>query len=264
MTIREMIDSGKRIEVTLNKKITLPMPAPEDGYKTMNLQGGGTDGRYGYFIENECGSGADVKSRMIKVDLESWEVVGVGENLLMCHANDVAYDPLKNRLLVANCNVNSKILSVVDPVTLQKTGEEVLENGVYAIARCDGKNRFVGGASATYDLLILDENLKKVARYEGEDGCVKQGFEADDDFIYCFQTGARYNWICVYDWDGTYITKIAVPMVGESEHLFRRGDGFIAGFTEAHNGPGGYTVRACNIYEMTFSLTDERDRYRLI
>ena len=246
MTLYEIITSGKEIKVTLEKKAVIH---GEPTYKRMNMQGGGSDGKYGYFIMNECGSTNEVRSVMHKLDLETWEEVASAKDFYFAHANDLAYDTKNNRLLVSHCNVNSKLLSSVDPDTLALN--EVLEIPVrhYALAYNEKRNQYVGGKSACYDISIMDENFNELRVIECEDGFTKQGFECDDNFIYCFHTGCRYNHIWIYDWDGNFITRVKVPMVGESEHLFVRGDHFIAGFNN-------FEERTGEIYEMRFSIED--------
>ncbi len=231
------------VEVTLEKKFTV---GQDDRYKTMNMQGGGTDGKYGYFVMNEYGSTADVRSKLIKIDLETWEIVAEAHDLYMCHANDVAYDAKRNRLLVTHCNVDSHKMSVIDPDTLALIEVKSIPTRHFAMAYCAEKNRYVVGKTATYDIAVLDENFELVYDFIGEDGHVKQGMECDEDFIYFFQTGCRYNWIFVYDWDGKYYGKIPVPMVGESEHLFFKDGQFIASFNV-------FATKTADIYKMTVS-----------
>jgi hypothetical protein len=212
---------------TLEKKLVL---GQDERYKQMNMQGGCTDGKYGYFIMNELGSTDAVKSKIVKVDLDSWEIVAEAHDFYMCHANDMAYDAKHNRLLVSHCNVDSHMTSIIDPETLTLIEVKSIPTRHFAMAYNAKRNQYVVAKSATYDLVVLDENFEPLHLIEGEDGHVKQGIECDDDFIYFFQTGVRNNWIFVYDWDGKYYGKIRVPMVGESEHLFFKDGQFVASF----------------------------------
>ncbi len=216
------------LEVTLEPKLTLS--CQDERYKTMGMQGGGTDGKYGYFVMNEHGSTEAVKSKIIKVDLDKWEIVTEAHDFYMCHANDVAYDAKHHRLLVSHCNVDSHKMSIIDPDSLELIEVKSISTRHFAMAYNAKRNQYVVGKTATYDIAVLDEDFNPLYDFEGEDGHVKQGIECDDDFIYFFQTGCRYNWIFIYDWDGKYYGKIKVPMVGESEHLFFRGEDLIGTF----------------------------------
>ena len=234
------------LKVTLETKLTLSC---EDArYKTMlGMQGGCTNGKYGYFVLNECGSTAEVKSKIVKVDLDTWEIVTEAHDFYMCHANDMAFDSKHNRLLVSHCNVDAHQTSIIDPDTLELIEVKSIPTRHFAMAYNAKRNQYVVAKSATYDLVILDEEFNPITLIEGEDGHVKQGIECDDDFIYFFQTGVRNNWIFVYDWDGKYYGKIRVPMVGESEHLFFRGDNVLIGSFNKHRD------KTADICEMTVS-----------
>ena len=108
------------------------------------------------------------------------------------------------------------------------------------------RNKYAIGKSLCYDIGILDSDFELLQTYAGEDGYTKQGMECDDDFLYFFHTGKKNNWIWVYDWDGNFQKKFKVPMVGESENLYIRGDKFIAAFNNFKDQTG-------DIYEMTLS-----------
>lgn len=239
--IKELMD--KEIEVTLEKKLTI---GQDENYKIMNMQGGGTDGKYAYYVMNEYGSTAEVKSKIVKVDLDTWQIVKENGPLYMCHANDVAYDSDNDRLIICHCNVDSHIDSIVDPESLEVTETQRVDTRHYAIAYCAERGQYVVGKSETYDGAVLDKDFKHILSFAGEDGHIKQGMECDGEFIYFFQTGVRYNWIWVYDWNGSFLKKFKVPMVGESENLFIRGDKFIAAFNDFKN-------KITDIYVMTLS-----------
>ncbi|MBQ7347952.1 MAG: hypothetical protein IJW55_08340 [Clostridia bacterium] len=247
MTIHEMIHSEKEIKVTLEKKLILDK---ELSYGPMCLQGGETDGKYGYFIMNENGATAEVRSVIHKVDLDTWQVVDIKRDCYFCHANDVAYDSVNHRLLVSHCNVDPHVISVVDPDTLMITNTLRIPVAHYALAYNATRNQYVGGKSRCFDISIMDKDFNELCVIEGEDGFVKQGFACDDKSIYCFHSSIRNNHIWIYDWNGNFIRRVKVPMVGEAEHLFRRGDHFIAGFNGTEDKTGV-------IYEMFFSIDEK-------
>ena len=231
-----------RVEAKLDKKLTLPITV--EGYKQCYLQGGGTDGKYGYYIINECGATGKERSKMYKVDLGTYEIVKTAQDFLWCHANDVAFDTERGLIVVSHCNED---ISFVDPETLEEIEKRTLPTGgQYAIAYEPKFNKYTIGKSRCYDIGICDENFELLASYPGEDGHVKQGMECDEDYIYFLQTGVRYNWVWIYDWDGNYINKFRFDMVGESENLFIRGDKFIVAINN-------HEEKCADIYEMTLS-----------
>ncbi len=238
--IREL--DGDEIEVTLEKKLSLPTFV--EGYKKCYMQGGGTDGKYAYYIINEGGNTGEELSRMYKIDLETWEIVAQRQDFKWAHANDVTYDSKRGVVVVCHCN---KRISLVDPETLEELEvRELTTGGQYSMAYNEKRDCYAIGKSMCYDIGITNSDFELISTYDGQDGYTKQGMECDDDFIYFFHTGKRHNWIWVYDWDGNYLKKFTVPMVGESENLFIRGDKFIGAFNNFKDKTG-------DIYEMTIT-----------
>ncbi len=227
LSIADKIKSGAEIEVKITKKLVIPQP---EEYKRTVMQGGCTDGKYGYYAMNECGSTDTVKSKIYKVDLESWQITATADNLLLCHANDMAYDTKHNRIIVTHCNVRPDEVTIINPEDLGVIEVRRIPVEHYALAYNSKRNQYVAGKSRCFDFSVLDEDFNELVVYPGEDGYIKQGMECDDDFIYFFHSSVRYNHIWIYDWNGNFIRKLKVPMVGESENLFIRGDRFIAAF----------------------------------
>ncbi len=243
--IIKMLD-GDEIEVTIEKKLSIPTFV--EGYKKCYMQGGGTDGKYAYYIINEGGATGLEKSRMYKIDLETYEIVAQKQDFLWNHANDVTYDSKRGVVVVCHCN---KRISLVDPNTLEELEvRELTTGGQYSMAYNEKRDCYAIGKSLCYDIGITNSDFELIATYPGEDGYTKQGMECDDDFIYFFHTGKRHNWIWVYDWEGNYLKKFPVPMVGESENLFVRGDKFIAAFNNFKDQTG-------DIYEMTLTRKEK-------
>ena len=224
--------TGKCVQVTLEKKFSI---SRGDGENLLHMQGGGTDGTYGYFIMVTAGDSATAMSTIYKIDLQTWQVVKASRPLRLYHANDLAYDSKHHRLVVSHCDLVPDQVSFVDPDTLEITEVRTIPQKHFSIAYNADRGMYVAGKSRTYDLVLLDDEFTPVKLLPGEDGHVKQGLECDQEYIYFFQTGVRYNWIFVYDWDGNYWGKIPVPMVGESENLFVWQDGFVGAFNNHEN-----------------------------
>lgn len=234
---------GKEIQVTLIKKLALSRMI--DGQRWY-MQGGGTDGTYAYYAVNSGGDSRESKTLIHKVDLSSWQVVKISQPLYMSHANDIAYDPYHHRLIVSWCDIEPDRVAVVDPDTLELLETKQIPQRHFSIAYCPERHRYVTGKSRTYDLALLDDDFNPVELLPGVEGYVKQGLECDDRYIYFFQTGTDANWIFVFDWSGALIHKIAVPMVGESENLFIRGDKLICAFNDRD-------ADELTVYEATFT-----------
>ena len=234
---------SKEIRVTLEKVWSIPR---EGNGLRFNMQGGGTDGTYGYFILVTKGDSATAMSYIHKVALDTWQTVKISNPLPLNHANDLAYDPKHHRLVISHCDIYPDRVSMVDPDTLELLETKTIPQKHFSIAYNPNKGLYVTGKSRTYDFMLLDDDFQPVRLLPGEDGHVKQGLECDDDYIYFFQTGVRNNWIFVFDWEGNFLRKIPVPMVGESENLFVWGDGFIGAFNNNED-------NTADVYRMTLT-----------
>lgn len=234
-TVSQIIRSlvGKEIKVSLTRKLAFSRMI--DGTQWY-MQGGGSDGTYAYYAVNSGGDSRESATLIYKINLATWQVVKISQPLYMSHANDIAYDPYHHRLIVSWCDIEPDKVAVVDPDTLELLETKQIPQRHFSIAYCPERHRYVAGKSRTYDLALLDDEFAPVALLPGVEGYVKQGLECDDRYIYFFQTGTDANWIFVFDWDGALIHKIAVPMVGESENLFVRGDKLICAFTDKDAG----------------------------
>ena len=234
-TVSQIIRSleGKEIKVSLTRKLAFSRMI--DGTQWY-MQGGGSDGTYAYYAVNSGGDSRESETLIYKVDLATWQIIKISQPLYMSHANDIAYDPYHHRLIVSWCDIEPDKVAVVDPDTLELLETKQIPQRHFSIAYCPERHRYVAGKSRTYDLALLDDEFTPVALLPGVEGYVKQGLECDDRYIYFFQTGIDANWIFVCDWDGALIHKISVPMVGESENLFVRGDKLICAFTDKDAG----------------------------
>ena len=235
---------GKEIQVLLEKKLSIEQDVH---YAPLHLQGGGTDGTYGYYLLVEMLDSGDGRTKLVKVDLESWEIVMEVHDLMLGHANDLTYDPQHCRLLVTPCGPQMFFLDVD---SLMVTDVRTLQTQQYSIDYHAGRNQYVIGLSNSYDGAVLDEEFQLLHSYTGVfNRGVRQGMACDDDYIYYLRYGTANNYIVVYDWEGTYITCLTLPMVGEAENLFIRGDKIILG---VHH----LLEDKADIYELTLMIDD--------
>ena len=246
--ISEIIENSGDREITASLSLKLSIPKADDRYRVMNLQGGGSDGEYGYFAMTEHGRQPGMLTKIVKVDLATWQTVGEGNFLPLDHANDICYDSKNHRLVVSHCQIEREAVSFVDPDTLTVTGKTYIRaGGQYAIAYSPERERYAVGKSMCFDVNVLDDDFNLVSTVLGEDGHTQQGMECDGDYIYCLQSSIRHNYIWCYTWDGEFVKKILLPPVGEAEHLFSHGDKLIIGFNHGKTKMG-------DIYEVTLGM----------
>ena len=80
----------------------------------------------------------------------------------------------------------------------------------------------------------------------GQDGHTRHGIECDHKYIYFLQSGVRFNWIWIYDWDGDFVKKLKLPMLGEGANLFIRDGKLVVAFNNKKDKTG-------DVYEFRFS-----------
>ena len=193
-------------------------------------QGFATDGEYAYSIlENQV----DKLCSIWKLDLKDWSVSEIQYGLDLDHGNDMTYNPVLDQLLVVHNKPRYTRVSFVDPGTLEIQGAKTMPYQIYSMAYEPSRNQYVIGISGSYDFAILDGEFKKVVRLKGVNtGLVKQGVACDENYIYFPQNtdDARENVLMVYDWEGSFITRIPVDTRKEIESLFRCGDDWYIAF----------------------------------
>lgn len=206
------------------------------------MQGGCTDGRYGYFcMEDQAGNYEDTslhRTCIVKVDMATGELVDVSERLPLHHSNDMCYNPNTNQLMVVHCGKgdNAYGLTYVDPDTLEITGTASLPIGFYCMAYDEVNDRYmVGSNGRNFSILDSDFNVlvPKVnvgpASYCKEEELITQGSDCDSEYVYVVlggrnSSGPWVNYLVVYDWNGELIMAKIIPgMTAESENIFHIG-----------------------------------------
>ena len=207
------------------------------------MQGGCTDGKYGYFcMEDQANNYEETslhRTRIVKVDMETGELVAVSDRLPLHHSNDMTYNSRTGQLLVVHCGKGeySKSLSYVDPNTLEITGTATLPVGFYCIAYDEVNDRYMVGSGGR-NFVILDSEFNVLvpkvnvgaASYCKEENLVTQGSDCDSEYVYVVLgghngSGPWTNYLVVYDWNGNLImAKIIPDMTDESENIFHIGN----------------------------------------
>lgn len=212
------------------------------------LQGGCTDGKYGYFcMEDQAGNYEDTslhRTCIVKVDMATGELVDVSERLELDHSNDMCYNSRTGQLMVVHCGKGdaSRKVSFVDPETLEITGSAMLPIGFYCMAYDEVNDRYmVGNNGRNFAILDSDFNVltSKVdvgpADYCKEQNLITQGSDCDSEYVYVVLGGHNNggpwtNYLVVYDWSGNLITVKIIPnMTAESENIFHIGTSIYVG-----------------------------------
>ena len=181
-------------------------------------QGAATDGTYIYVALRNAD---DTGSVIIKHRMDDGSFVAKSEVLDLGHANDMTYNTAKNLLVVAHGQKEGKILTIVNPETLEFIEDVNIEKGAGAITYNPATNTYAisqGGKS----LHMLDADLTYVISFDRTkpSGYTAQGMGSDEKFIYFPMSGSGQNILDTYDWEGNPITHIILPTPYESESLF--------------------------------------------
>lgn len=214
------------------------------------LQGACTDGTYIYMIlegSNVSINGVVEKKGhyVAKVDMSTWEVVAQSEPMPLDHGNSMCYNSKINRLIVAHCNDvntsdnqdNTKLISFIDPDTLEIVDSKLLNFAINAIEYSPDYNLYVvgiKGSSAAF--AVLDENFIELGYYEGHGlGLSPQDVDCDANYIYVGNSGSATDYVGtevvkVYDWDGEYKGIFKVASASEHEATFNYGGKYYIGF----------------------------------
>ncbi|MCQ2354377.1 MAG: hypothetical protein MJ102_04635 [Clostridia bacterium] len=188
-------------------------------------QGAATDGEHAFFVLRNSD---DTKTVICKYTLADGKLVKVSGLLPLGHGSDMTYNPDKNFLVVAHGNDQGKILTFVNPETLELIENKNISKGAGAISYNPVLKKYAIG-QAGKSLHILNTSLSvmnSVDRTQKDnaiaDGYITQGMGSDEKYIYFPMnlTGNKENVIVVYDWNGKYITRIKLEVAMESESMF--------------------------------------------
>ena len=154
------------------------------------------------------------------------------------HVNSMAVDPESHRLYLSGWAINPEVcrnsLIVLDTRTLEVLPEqEIPDITLTALTYNADKKQFMGRSGMRLPIYDRDFNLVSMAQREDKSDYTTQGVGSDSHYCYFPLSKSRKarkinpdydNYIEVYDWEGNYVRRIVVPMAGEGEDLFTRGD----------------------------------------
>lgn len=212
-TIGDMVADG----LTPTADYTEILHTPKQGQYSIS-QGAASDGTFVYIaLRNSDDSGAVIA----KHRLDDGSLVAVSPVLDLGHANDMTFNTEKNLLVVAHGQTEGKILTLVNPDTLEFIEDVNIEKGAGAITYNPATNAYAisqGGKS----LHMLDKDLGYVTSHERTklEGYTAQGMGSDENYIYFPMSGSGQNILDTFDWEGNRICQVILPTPHESESLF--------------------------------------------
>ena len=198
----------------------------KDGFST--AQGAATDGKYAYVVMKKKEDNVET-DRIVKIDMETLQIVLESKEMPLDHANDMTYDPIKKRLVVVNMLNN--LISIIDPETLELVEQKTLAYGTWGVGYIDGTEQYAFLAyGSPSGLVITDSDFAPIRSSKLADttGYIGQGMDADAKYAYVPlspDSGARDNIIQIFDIKtGEYLGKVSVKTSMESESMFHIGD----------------------------------------
>lgn len=248
MLVARLVESG--IEFTLNPTLVLNCPGDEG---MVVAQGAASDGKHFYFLNR---STEDGQSIVYKYDMSSLSLVGKSRIFNAGHANDATFDFGKNRFIAAHGHSEGKILTPLNPETLQVLPNIDITVGSGAIAYSKGKGQFAisqGGKT----LYVTDNDFNVLSSYTRTDNSpyLAQGMGCDDMYVYfpmSPRNGKTDNVLVTYDWAGNYIMDIHIPMSLESESMFYSAGSYYVNFYPGSK-KGAALYRVDPVYNYTYS-----------
>ncbi len=239
-----------KIEVTLEEKLSFSKKI--DGH-SWHMQGGDTDGKYGYYAINDGGDQGESLTKIYKVDFATWEIVAISEPMQCGHANDVTYVSDTNELLVTWCENPIENVTVINAETLEYVSTVTLPYKHAVMDYSAGRKQYVLGGMGKNDYTVCDANWEFDSNIpQSNMKFAMQSLECDDKLIYNIQSpnsGGSDGYLFVYNWDGELLHLITFDMEYESENVCLYGNKMILAVNDHHE------EKTIRFYEMTFSVS---------
>ncbi|MBO5295022.1 MAG: hypothetical protein J6B71_07270, partial [Clostridia bacterium] len=233
---------GKGFELTaqhtLLQKMSPSGGATAAGERIPWVQGGCTDGTYYYYCMITDNSVSPTKCQILKFDIEKQAFVKASKDLLMGHANDAAYNPHNNTIVVSEGGTAYHIIDP-DTLTIKKTVQMAScwaisynsERHVYILAN----NSFIYFYDDNYQYQnqISIEGVM-LSEYPTNGNMGTQGITSDDKYIYYLEywqnkgvhTDIRCNIVVLDILTGKLIDRIPLKMGREVENIIIRNNTF--------------------------------------
>ena len=212
-TMADMLADG----MTITADYTELLNSPAQGQYRV-AQGAASDGTFVYLALRNSD---DTGSVITKHRLDDGSLVAVSPVLDLGHANDMTFNTEKNLIVVAHGQKQGKIITLVNPDTLEFIEDVNIEMGAGAITYNPNTDSYAisqGGKS----LHMLDQDLKYVTSFDRTkpDGYTAQGMGSDETYINFPMSSSSQNILDTFDWEGNPVGQIIIPTKHESESLF--------------------------------------------
>jgi len=234
--VHALIQSGDPL--TVEAKVLGSIPHVDSNFRV--LQGGCVRDGYGWFAligADKAQYNHTTECYILKMDLETMEVIAQSQMLKLAHANDITYIPQTHEIYVIH--TYKKLISILDADTLEVKGTRKLPKEGYALDYEETSDRFVT-AHGYAGMYFFNADLEQGKMIFGtETTLVTQGICCDEKYIYHVlwssedNTAEPDNMIFVFDWDGNLITKIPIGInEHEPENITLIGDTFYIAFND--------------------------------
>ena len=214
LLIGRLLQRGYKFSLRATKVLSCP---GDDGMTV--AQGAASDGRFFYFVNRKSDESV---SAVYKYNMTTKTAVARSTGFYAGHCNDMTYDSVKKRLVIAHGQSEGKILTPVDAATLTPQPNVTISVGSGAITynATHGKYAISQGGKTFY---VTDGDFKvelSKTRTDVSNGYTAQGMGSDDYYVYFPMSGSKDNALVVYDWEGKYVTTLTIPLTLESESMF--------------------------------------------
>jgi len=228
--LSDMIQSGSKYRIQLTQVIATGVKGT-----CKVAQGAASDGEYVYFLIRPTGDG---DGRIFKYSLETGKYVAASPFFHVFHGNDMTYCKSKNLLYVVHGSSEGKILTTVDPETMQVVTQSVnIPVGAGAITYSWEKDIFaVSQGGKTLHFMTTNYKATKSLSKNYTSGYIAQGMGSDETYIYFPMSGESDNILMVYDWNGNYVTDVHLQTTLEAESMFWVNDTYYVNFYKSGNG----------------------------
>lgn len=251
-TILSALEHGD-INVQLEEKLTIDKKLDGKNGTSWSIQGGANDGTYGYFALNEHAKEGRPRTRIYKIDLNSWEIVKISGDLDLGHANDITYMPDAHQIIVTMCEAPGDGAFIVDADTLEIVDKITYPQQHPCMTYSPEHDRYVFSSwSKANCLTVYDGDLQKIMDIEDKFDFAEQCLACDEDLIYFLKSpnsGGAKGYIFVFNWEGEFIDPIIFEIPYEVENISLFKDKFILSVNDHHN------EKKVRFYEMTLSVT---------
>lgn len=191
-----------------------------------HLQGGLYDGHYFYQTNIKFDKASNEEKNetyVLKYDMQAEEIAATSECLFLGHANDIAYNPDTNQILLVCNKPFYDQVGVLDPKTLELKDTITLPVKIFCLDYEPKRMQYAAGISGGQSFVILNEKFEVISpEYQpvGEtEGYTTQGCCCDENDVYFLLHKKSDYIINVYDWDGKYIKTITIDISGEPENI---------------------------------------------